>query len=121
MFNTRTETIIIERIEAYPSLLGFCEGEEIIDMVRAVVAQRGHGVERPIAILAPDEKAPIKVITFDPFETSDQTTMIKVRVYWRTAKRQMFSRSSVSSKIAIRDIMDLKTAVERKQPRMFVV
>jgi hypothetical protein len=40
---------------------------------------------------------------------------------WRTAKRQMFSRSSVASKIAVGDIKDLKTAVDRKQPRMFVV
>jgi uncharacterized protein (UPF0333 family) len=94
--------------------LGFAAGEEITDIVRAVVAQRGHGVEQPIAILSPGEKASIKVITFDPFEDSDQTKMIKVRVYWRTAKRQIFSRSSVASKITVQDIRDLKTAVDRK-------
>jgi hypothetical protein len=60
-------------------------------------------------------------MTFDPFEDSDQTRLIKVRMYWRTAKRQMFSRSSVASKITVRDIRDLKTAVDRKQPRFFSV
>jgi hypothetical protein len=87
-------------------------------MVRAVVAQRGHGVERPIAVLSPSNKASIKVITFDPFEDSDQNTTIKVRMYWRTAKRKMFSRSSVVGKISVRDIRDLKTAVDRKQPHI---
>jgi hypothetical protein len=97
VFNTRDETIIIERIEASPPLLGF-------------------STEQPIAVLSPGEKASVKVITFDPFDDSDQTSLIKVRVYWRTAKRQMFSRSSVASKIAVRDIKDLTTAVDKKQP-----
>src|ERR1700680_1031879 len=79
-------------------LLGFSAGEEIIDMVRAVVAQRGHGVERPIAVISPGDRASIRVITFDPFEESDQAKMIKARVYWRTATRKTFSRSSVASK-----------------------
>ncbi len=121
VFNTRDETIIIESIETSPPLLGFSSGGEIIDIVRAIVAQRGHGVEQPIAVLSPGEKASIKVITFDPFDDADQASLIKVRVYWRTAKRQMFSRSSVASKIAVRDIEDLKTAVDRKQPRIFSV
>lgn len=105
VFNTRDETIIIERIEASPPLLGFSASDEMIDMVHAVVAQRGYGVEQPIAVLSPGDKASIKVITFDPFEDSDQT-MIKVRMYWRTATPKTFSRSSVSSKIAVQDIKD---------------
>jgi hypothetical protein len=121
IFNTRPETIIIERIEAFPPLLGFSAGEEVIDTVRAIVAQRGHGVEQPIAILSPGDRASIKVITFDPFENSELHQTIRVRMYWRTAMRQMFSRSSVVSKITVLDIKDLKTAVDRKQPRMFVV
>jgi hypothetical protein len=121
VFNTRDETIIIERITAFPPLLGFSAGDEMIDVVRAVVAQRGHGVEQPIAVLSPNERASIKVITFDPFEDSDPTKMITVRMYWRTAKRQMFSRSSVAGKITVRDITDLKIAVDRRQPRIFSV
>jgi hypothetical protein len=118
VFNTRDETIIIERIEASPPLLGFSAAHEMVDLVRAVVAQRGHGVEQPIAVLSPGDKASIKVITFDPFEDSDQTIMIKVRMFWRTAKRKTFSRSLVTSKITVQDIKDLKTAADRKQPRM---
>jgi hypothetical protein len=81
VFNTRDETIIIERIEARPPFLGFSTGGEPIDIVHAVVAPRGHGVEQPIAVLSPGGKASIKVITFDPFEDSDQTSLIKVRMY----------------------------------------
>jgi hypothetical protein len=121
IFNTRAETIIVERIEARPPLLGFSAGEETIDVVRAVVARRGQGVERPVAVLSPGDKASIKVITFDPFDTSDQHQTIKVRMYWRTATRQMFSRSSVGSKISVRDIKDLMTVVDRKQPRITFV
>src|SRR5882757_4033411 len=53
VLNIRQETIIIESIEATPPLLGFSTGEETIDLVRAVVAQRGHDAEEPIAILLP--------------------------------------------------------------------
>jgi hypothetical protein len=112
--NTREETIVIESIEAIPPILGFSTGEEIIDLVRAVVAQRGHCVEEPIAILSPSDKVSIKVITFDPFEDTDGAENIKVLVRWRSIKRGAFSRSSVSSKIQVRDIRDLKLAVERK-------
>ncbi len=121
IFNGRSETIIVERIEAHPPLLGFSAGDELIDVVRAVVAQRGKGVERPVAVLSPSAKASINVITFDPFENSAQDQTIKVRMYWRTASRQMFSRSSVVSKICVRDIKDLKTEVDRKQPRITFV
>ena len=99
VLNTREETIIIESIEATPPLLGFSTGEEIIDLVRAVIAQRGHGVEEPITILSPNDKVSIKVITFDPFQDTDGAKSIKVLVRWRSIKRGVFSRSSVSSKI----------------------
>src|SRR5258705_1250696 len=56
VFNTRDETIIIESIKASPSLLGFSASQEAIDIERAIVAQRGYGVEQPIAVLSPGEK-----------------------------------------------------------------
>lgn len=118
VLNTREETIIIESIEATPPLLGFSTGEAMIDLVRAVVAQRGHRVEEPIAILSPNDKVSIKVITFDPFEGTDGAKSIKVLVRWRSIKRGAFSRSSVSSKIQVRDVRDLKLGVERRQPRI---
>jgi hypothetical protein len=100
------------------TVLGFSTGEEIIDLVRAVIAQRGHGVEEPIAILSPNDKVSIKVITFDPFQDADGAKSIKVLVRWRSIKRGVFSRSSVSSKIQVRDMRDLKLGVERRQPRI---
>lgn len=116
VFNTRDETIIVEYIEAAPPLLGFAAGDQTIDVVRAVVAQRGQRTEQPIAVLSPSEKAKILVITFDPFDESDPSKTIKVRMHWRTAARRRFSRSSVATSISVRDIRDLKTAVDRKQP-----
>jgi hypothetical protein len=118
IFNTRDETIIVERIDALPPLLGFSAGDEIGDVVRAVVAQRGHRSERPIAILSPATEIAINVMTFDPFQTSKEDQLIKVRTYWRTTTRKMFSRSSVASTISVRDIKDIKIAVDRKQPRL---
>jgi hypothetical protein len=88
VLNTREETIIIESIDTAPPLLGFSNGEEIIDLVRAVVAQRGHGVEEPIAILSPNDKVSIKVITFDPFQDTDGAKSIKVLVRWRSVKKR---------------------------------
>jgi hypothetical protein len=118
VLNTRQETIIIESIEATPPLLGFSTGEETIDLVRAVVARRGHDVGEPIAILSPNDKVSIKVITFDPFQNANGAESIKVLVRWRSVKRGAFSRSSVASRINVRDVRDLKLAIERKQPRI---
>jgi hypothetical protein len=119
--NTRDETVIVERIEASPPLLGFSAGDDLVDVVRAVVAQRGRPAERPLAVLSPGAKAGIGVITFDPFESSSPDQIIKVRTFWRTANRKMFSHSSVTRKISVRDIRDLKIAVDRKQPRLTFV
>jgi hypothetical protein len=77
VFNTRDETIIVEYIEATPPLLGFAAGDQTIDVVRAIVAQRGQRTEQPIAVLSPSEKAKILVITFDPFDESDPRKTIK--------------------------------------------
>jgi hypothetical protein len=44
-----------------------------------------------------------------------------VTAFWRTARRRAFSRSSVTTKIAVQDIKDLMIEVDRKQPRMFSV
>jgi hypothetical protein len=85
---------------------------------RAVVAQRGHDVEEPIAILSPNDKVSIKVIPFDPFQNANGAESIKVLVRWRSVKRGAFSRSSVASRINVRDVRDLKLAIERKQPRI---
>jgi hypothetical protein len=67
----RDETIIVESIEAMPPLLGFSASDELIDVVRAVVAQCGDGNEEALAVLSPGEDLAIKVITFDPFQKAD--------------------------------------------------
>lgn len=121
VFNTRDETIIIERIEADPRLLGFAEGGELRDVVRAAIDQvRGPTGERPIAVLSPQQKAVINLLKVQ-IEGANSDQLIKVKAYWRTARRRPFSRSMVSMKISVRDIRDLLVEVERKQPRIFSV
>jgi hypothetical protein len=120
VFNTRDETIIIERIEAYPNILGFSEGRETIDVVRAAVAQIRGPIGRPIAVLSPTGKAEIRVLKAR-VEESSPDQIIRVTAFWRTARRRAFSRSSVTTKIAVQDIKDLMIEVDRKQPRMFSV
>ncbi|SHH15694.1 hypothetical protein [Bradyrhizobium erythrophlei] len=116
--NVCNETIIIESILATPPLLGFSAGDELVDIVRAVVAQRGHSNEEALAVLSPGNNVSIGVITFDPFQEANADEGIKVRLKWRSVTRGMFSRSSVTSKIQVRDVRALKLAVERKQPRI---
>src|SRR5690349_3090868 len=63
VFNTRDETIIVERIVAKPSMLGFSEGAELRDIVRASVDQvRGPTGDRPIAVLSPGDRAKIEIL-----------------------------------------------------------
>ena len=116
VFNTRDETIIVERIEASPGLLGFSEGHEVIDTVRAAVAQVRGPIGRPIAVLSPGGKAEIQVLK-SHIEDSGPDQIIRVTAFWRTARRRAFSRSSVTIKIAVQDIKDLMIEVDRKQPR----
>jgi hypothetical protein len=117
VYNTRNETIIIERIEAHPSILGFSEGREILDVVRAAVAQTQGPTGRPIAVLSPGGRAEIKMLK-SRLEKSTPGQVIRVTAFWRTASRRAFSRSSVTIKIAVQDIMDLMIEVDRKQPRI---
>lgn len=116
IFNSRDETIIIERIDALPRILGFSEGSELKDVVRAAIHQvRGSTGERPIAVLSPGGKAQIGILKAQ-IETAHADQLIRVTVYWRTAQRRAFSRSSISIKIGVQDIRDLLVEVDRKQP-----
>jgi hypothetical protein len=121
IFNPRDETIIIERVEASPRLLGFSEGRKIGDTVRAAIDQvSGPTGDRPIAVLSPGGKAEIGILKHR-LDDANLDQLIRVTTYWRTARRRAFSRSSVSMKISIRDVRDLLIEVDRKQPRMFLV
>ena len=121
IFNTRDETIIVERIEALPRILGFSEGREVRDTVRAAVQQvRGSTNDRPIAVLSPGGKAEIGILKHQ-IEDASRDQLIRVTAYWRTARRRPFSRSSVSIKIGVQDIKDLLVEVDRKQPRLHIL
>src|SRR5580704_10625523 len=65
--NPRTETIIIEKIEASPPILGFLAGQELEDVVRAVVSQRQGSDEHALAVVRPSDDVSVGVATFDPF------------------------------------------------------
>src|ERR1035437_6285893 len=65
--NARGETIIIERIDSSPALLGFTPGQELLDVVEAVVRQRQIPAEGALAVIGAGEEACIGLMTFDPF------------------------------------------------------
>jgi len=117
--NPRTETVIVERIDVVPPILGFLGGRELEDVVRAVVNQRMAPDEHPLAVVPPGANALVGVMTFDPFGKSSPALTIKAKLNWRSATRGPFSRSSVTKKITVRDIQDLQHAVDRNQPRIW--
>ena len=99
--NPRDETVIVEKIDAWPTVLGFTAGEELVDVERAVVAQRQIPAEHALAVLKPQQDASVGVITFDPFNDSAAETIIKVRLDWRSATRGMLSKGSVTRKVSV--------------------
>ena len=117
--NPRVETIIIEKIEASPPILGFLAGHELEDVARAIVSQHQVPDERALAVVRPSDDVSVGVMTFDPFGTSPPELAIKVRVHWRGATRGIFSKSSVARKISVRDVRDLQLAVDRNQTRIW--
>jgi len=112
--NPRTDTIIIEKIRAEPPLLAFSTGPETYDIARAIAPLPNE----PVTVVQPQKSVELPLITLHPFDTLPPTTSIKVTVYWRSSSRGMFSKSTVKRKITVRDIGDLKFAVEQRAPRI---
>ena len=108
--NTRAETIIIERVDAKPSLLGFAAGDKLLDITVAVVRQRQIPAENPLITLRPKEEAELVVMVFDPFQYAEGGQHIKVTMHWRASSRSFFSKSKVTKKMSVRDIKDLRRA-----------
>lgn len=119
--NTRAAAIIVENVEASPPLLGFSHGDSVEDIARAVIAQRGNQREHPLLVLKPGQSETVVVMAFDPFESSPPSKLIKVTMRWRDAERGWFSESRVTRKVAVKDIRDLRQAVEKRQPRIWIV
>ncbi|HEY7302437.1 MAG TPA: hypothetical protein VH684_31460 [Xanthobacteraceae bacterium] len=119
--NPRAETIVIEAIEAKPPMIGISVGDEIRDIARAIVTQRGVPDDDALAVLTPGSEATLSVITFDPFPKADPKQVIKVRLRWRSIMRRLFSESSVSRKLSVQDIRELQRATEARQPRITVL
>jgi hypothetical protein len=82
---------------------------------RSAVAPRNAPL--PFCHLVPKQRS----ASSPSIPSSHHPLTIKVRTFWRTANRKMFSHSSVARKISVRDIRDLKIAVDRKQPRLTFV
>jgi hypothetical protein len=114
--NPRTETIIVETIDASPSILGFSLSHEIDDLARAIATHRQIPVEEAMAVVSPKADVVISVLTFDPFGTSSPGLIIRVRLHWRRATRGLFSKRRETKKISVSDIRDLQWAAERRRP-----
>jgi len=113
--NPRAETIIIEHVKAKPPMLGFSIGDEIRDVVRAIVSQGGGPDGEALTVVAAGASASLLVITFDPFPTANPKQVIKVRLRWRSTLRGLFSESSVARKLSVQDVRDLQRATEARR------
>jgi hypothetical protein len=113
--NIRAETIIVEHVEAVPPLLVFAVGDEVRDMVEAIVRREGHGRERALFVLKPNEEMALLVAS--SFAQEKPEHEIKVTIYWRSSSRSWFSKSRLSKKITVGDINDLRRDSEKRGQR----
>jgi len=119
--NPRSETIIIEDVQATPSLISFSHGREIDDIARAIVSSQNIPAEDALAVVAPNEHVSLSLLTFDPFGKSPAGLILKINLRWRSATVRTFSRSTITRKISVRDIRDLQKAVDQRQPRITIL
>lgn len=119
--NPRDQTIIVEDIRATPSILSFSNGQEPDDLARAIIAQQRIPDEDALGVVEPNTSAVLSVVTFDPFGNSPPELVIKVKLRWRVATRGVFSQSSITRKISIRDVRALQRATEQRAPRITIL
>jgi hypothetical protein len=113
--NERNETVIVERIDSEPTLLGFSAGDEADELATAYVRARGGTIEGTLAILKPGEEIELPVIACDPFKATPADRKIKVTVQWRASSRSMFSERTISKTITVKDITDLRAESVRRR------
>jgi len=119
--NPRADTIVIEDVEASPSVLGFATGNEVDDLTRTILHQRRVPIEEALATMSPGSDLRLGVVTFDPFNQSAPDQIIKVTTHWRSVNHSVREKRKVSCKTTVRAIRDLKLDAERRRPRLWVV
>jgi hypothetical protein len=112
--NTRPETIIIEHVGATPDLLAFAPGDEIRDMVEAIVRRQGPTNDALLA-LGPDEGIALQVVVVGQFQQERDEKEISVTVRWRTSSRSMFSKSKFTKRTTVGDIRELRRDSDRRR------
>jgi hypothetical protein len=113
--NERNETVIIERIDAAPALLAFAPGREVRDLIKAQLRTRPGEVEGAFAILRPNEKIDVEVVTLNAFASRPAEQKIKVTLRWRASSRSMFSRRTISKTITVKDVTDVVAESHRRR------
>jgi hypothetical protein len=113
--NERTETVIIERIDAAPALLRFAPGRKVLDLIKTEVRARPSEVEGACAILRPNEDIDIEVVTLNALTSRPAKQKIKVILQWRASSRSMFSRRTISKTMMVKDVTDLVAESHRRR------
>jgi hypothetical protein len=113
--NKRDERVIIERIDAAPILLAFVPGREVRDLIKAQLRARPGEVEGALAILRPNEKIDVEVVTLNAFTSRPAEQKIKVTLRWRASSRSIFSRRTISKTITVKDVTDLVAESHRRR------
>jgi hypothetical protein len=115
--NERNETVIIERIDAAPTLLAFAPGREVRDLIKAQLRARRDEVEGALAILRPNENIGVEVVTLNAFTSRPVEQKIKVTLRWRASSRSVFSRRTISKTITVKDVTDLVAESHRRRSK----
>ncbi len=90
--NVQSETIIIEDVRATPPLLGFAPGQEVDDMVRAIV-HREAPRKNALLVLKPGEEMNLIVAMA---RQSEPEQLIRVTIHWRASSCSLFSKIKLS-------------------------
>jgi hypothetical protein len=113
--NERSETVIIERIDAASALLAFAPGREVRDLIKAQLRAKSGEVKGAFAILRPNENIDVEVITLNAFTSRPAEQKIKVTMQWRASSRSMFSRRTISKTVTVKDVRDLVAESHRRR------
>src|SRR5262245_1157813 len=113
--NERTETVIIERIDAAPAVLRFASGRQARDLIKAESRARRGELEGAFAILRPNESIDVEVVTLNAFGSRRAEQKIKVTLQLRTSSRSMLSRRTISKTITVKDVTDLVAESHRRR------
>lgn len=116
--NVAAETVIVDKITAEPSIVGFIMADDLVSTVRAaaegIYPDAAGEPHRTFVVLAPGEERRIGILKHSGFKTADKATKIKVRCVWRNSRKPFPFERHARVITSVRDIESLEKAALAK-------